>query len=308
MQPQRPLLVPQCSPRAQLGLPAERRSRQRSCNRWLLPAARCLSHADARHPTPPPPHPEKALLPSLRGPKPCGLSRPCVQAPFLCLLASSPGPSRGLRDCTGRNSPRLAAARTTSSPFTTSVSKLPASLSPHSENQSHYVCTVRSKEVATSGKHTSLSPGGSLDQRLAGGVPKKSTSSRPSAEMGLQQGRPHHLKHHPIPLKPCCAPHLSISPAPRAPPPQPAPSPCPYFPKRKPHPTPTRLPTSPICTPPPHAQVLPEPFQIPGCPGTCLCIWRTGLPPPTPYPLPQARACSSFCFFQHEENCLTVLG
>lgn len=226
----------------------------------------------------------------------------------MCLLASSPGPSRGLRDCTGRNSPRLAAARTTSSPFTTSVSKLPASLSPHSENQSHYVCTVRSKEVATSGKHTSLSPGGSLDQRLAGGVPKKSTSSRPSAEMGLQQGRPHHLKHHPMPLKPCCAPHLSISPAPRAPPPQPAPSPCPYFPKRKPHPTPTRLPTSPICTPPPHAQVLPEPFQIPGCPGTCLCIWRTGLPPPTPYPLPQARACSSFCFFQHEENCFTVLG
>jgi hypothetical protein len=181
MQPQRPLLVRQCGPRAQLGLPAERRSRQRSCNRWLLPAARCLSHADARHPTPPPPHPEKALLPSLRGPKPCGLSRPCVQAPFLCLLASSPGPSRGLRDCTGRNSPRLAAARTTSSPFTTSVSKLPASLSPHSENQSHYVCTVRSKEVATSGKHTSLSPGGSLDQRLAGGVPKKSTSSRPSS-------------------------------------------------------------------------------------------------------------------------------
>lgn len=105
MQPQRPLLVRQCGPRAQLGLPAERRSRQRSCNRWLLPAARCLSHADARHPTPPPPHPEKALLPSLRGPKPCGLSRPCVQAPFLCLLASSPGPSRGLRDCTGRNSP-----------------------------------------------------------------------------------------------------------------------------------------------------------------------------------------------------------
>lgn len=201
-----------------------------------------------------------------------------------------PDPAGGSGIALGRNSPRLAAARTTSSPFTRSVSKLPASLSPHSENQSHYVCTVRSKEVATSGKHTSLSPGGSLDQRLAGGVPKKSTSSRPSAEMGLQQGRPHrlkhHPKHHPMPLKPCCAPHLSISPAPRAPPPQPAPSPCPYFPKRNPHPTPTQLPTSLICTPPPHAQVLPEPFQIPGCPGTCLCIWRTGLPPPTPYPRP----------------------
>lgn len=69
MQPQRPLLVPQCSPRAQLGLPAERRSRQRSCNRWLLPAARCLSHADAHHPAPPrptPPHPTQ--------------KRPCCQA------------------------------------------------------------------------------------------------------------------------------------------------------------------------------------------------------------------------------------
>lgn len=195
-----------------------------------------------------------------------------------------PDPAGGSGIALGRNSPRLAAARTTSSPFTRSVSKLPASLSPHSENQSHYVCTVRSKEVATSGKHTSLSPGGSLDQRLAGGVPKKSTSSRPSAEMGLQQGRPHHLKHHPMPLKPCCAPHLSISPAPRAPPPQPAPSPCPYFPKRNPHPTPTQLPTSLICTPPltPRSSLSHSKSQVVQEPAFAFGALACLPPPPTP--------------------------
>ena len=112
---------------------------------------------------------------------------------------------------------------------------------------------------------------------------------RPSAEIGLQQGRPHRLQHHPIPLKPCCAPHLSISPAARAPPPQPAPSPSPDFPKRTPssHPHPARcLPH--LHTPP----LLPTPSsslshsKSQSCPGTCLCICRTGLPPPTPHPRP----------------------
>lgn len=313
MQPQRPLLVPQCSPRAQLGLPAERRSRQRSCNRWLLPAARCLSHADAHHPAPPrptPPHPtqKRPCCQASVAPSPAGsAARASRRLSCVCSLPH-PDPAGGSGIALEGIAPGW---QPPAPPLHLSQRPSPSSLphSPHTPRINHTTfCTARSKDVATSGKHTSLSPGGSLDQRLAGGVPKKSTSSRPSAEMGLQQGRPHHLKHHPMPLKPCCAPHLSISPAPRAPPPQPAPSPCPYFPKRNPHPTPTRLPTSPICTPPPHAQVLPEPFQIPGCPGTCLCIWRTGLPPPTPYPLPQARACSSFCFFQHEENCLTVLG
>lgn len=69
MQPQRPLLVPHCSPRAELGLPAPRRSRERSCNRWLLPAARCLSHAAAHDPSRPHTRPccQAAVAPSPAG-------------------------------------------------------------------------------------------------------------------------------------------------------------------------------------------------------------------------------------------------
>ena len=123
---------------------------------------------------------------------------------------------------------------------------------------------------------------------------------RPSAEIGLQQGRPHRLQHHPIPLKPCCAPHLSISPAARAPPPQPAPSPSPDFPKRTPssHPHPARRLPHLHTPPPPQAQFLPEPFQIPVLSRTLplhLSHW-----PASPHPPPQARACSSFCGFQHQ--------
>lgn len=213
----------------------------------------------------------------------------------MCLLASSPGPSRGLRDCTGRNSPRLAAARTTSSPFTTSVSKLPASLSPHSENQSHYVCTVRSKEVATSGKHTSLSPGGSLDQRLAGGVPKKSTSSRPSSlgRNGSPTGTaspPQTPPHTPETLlraspqhQPCpkstttSACTLTVPLLPQTQPPS-HPHPAPHLPHlHPPHPPPRPTPRSSLSHS--KSQAVQEPaFAF----GALACL----PPPPTPYPRP----------------------
>lgn len=194
------------TPASPFGPALQSQSRARSARSKALKGALLQPLAATCRPLPlprscprplPPPH--TALLPSRCGPKPCGLSRPCAQTPPLWLLASSPGPSRWLTDCAGRHTPPLAAAGPTSSPFPTSVSKLPGSLSPHSETQSPSVCTARSKEVATSGKDTSLFPGGSLEHQLAGGVPQKSTRSRPWAQIGFQQQRPHHLTHHPLP-------------------------------------------------------------------------------------------------------------
>lgn len=205
MQPQRPLLVPHCSPRAQLGLPAERQALKAALLQPLAAPCRPLPLPRSCPRPLPPPHTANSLLPSLR-------------------------------DCAGRSTLPLAAAGPTSSAFPTSVSKLPGSVSPHSENQSPYVCTARSKEVATPGKDTSLFPGGSLEHRLAGGVAKKSTSSRPWAQIGSPTATlsPPHTP--PPPLKPSCPPHLSTSPALPLTPPQPTPSPSPCSCKRT-HPT-----------------------------------------------------------------------
>lgn len=158
-------LVPRCGPRAQLGLPAETRSRQRSCKRWLatcrpLPLPR-------RRPGPLPTSPTKgpAAKPSwpqtLRAQPPV---RPGTFLVFARVLTRTQPRARGLH---WQEYPTAGSRPHHTSSFTTSVSKLPASLSPHSErNQSHYVCTARSKGAATSGKHTSLLPAGSLDHVL----------------------------------------------------------------------------------------------------------------------------------------------
>ena len=263
--------------------PLKRARGSAPANAGLLPAARCLSHADAQDPSPP--HPQKALLPSLRGPKPCGLSRPCVQAPFLRVLASSPGPSRGLGDCTGRNTPPLAAARTT---LHLSQRPSPSSL-PHSPH------TPRELSPATFAQpgarelpHLASIPPFGLQGpwTMSGRRSSKEVHQLPalgpraSAEIGLQQQHPHHLKHHPFPLKPSCAPHLSISPAPRAPPPQPAASPSPYSPTCT-HPTPSAPPPPSPHTPPPTPRSSLSRSKSHSCQGTCLCICPTGRPPPT---------------------------
>lgn len=202
MQPLRPLLVPQGSPRAQLGLPTETRSRQGSCNRWLLPAASCLSRADG-----PPPHTLSALLPRLRGPKPRRLSRPCAQIPPLCLLASSPGPSRWLRDFTGRNTPPLAPSRLPSSPFLTSPSSL--AHSPHTPKINHTTfAQPGARKLPRLARIPPFSREGpwsiALQEELQRSPPAPGgLYSRfifcPWAERGFHQQRPHQLKHHPLP-------------------------------------------------------------------------------------------------------------
>lgn len=267
----------------------------------MLPAARCLSHADAQDPSPP--HPQKALLPSLRGPKPCGLSRPCVQAPFLCLLAFSPGPSRGLGDCTGRNTPPLAAARTT---LHLSQRPSPSSLphSPHTPREINH--TTFAQPGARELPHLASIPPFCLQGPWTTScrTSSKEVHQLPALALGPGLGRnrfptatPSPPQTPPLPPETLLRASPQHQPCPKSTPTSACSLTVPLLPHM--HPSHPQLPASPISThPAPHAPFLPEPFQIPLLPRNLplhLSHW-----PASPHPPLQATACSFFCFFEHK--------
>lgn len=300
MQPQRPLLVPRCGPTAELGLPAETRSRQRSCKRWLatcrpLPLPR-------RRPGPLPTSPTKGPAAKPSWPQTLRAQPPVRPGTFLAcarVLTRTQPRARGLH---WQEYPTAGSRPHHTSSLTTSVSKLPASLSPHPERtQSRYVCTARSKGAATSGKHTSLWPAGSLDHVWQEEFQRSPPAAGPRPS-GLGRNRfatatPSPPQTPPLPPETLLRASPQHQPCPKSTPTSACSLTSPLLPQ--PHPSHPQLPASPISThPAPHAPLLPEPFQIP--------LLSRNLPlhlshwPASPHPPLQATACSFFCFFEHE--------
>ena len=191
MQPQRPLLVPHCSPRAQRGLPAERRSRQRSCNRWLPPAARCLSHAAAHDPSRPHTRPccQASVASAARAPRhlPCG-----------CWLPH-PDPD-GASGIALEGVPRL--WQPPAPPLQLSQRLSPSSLaqSPHTRRINH---PTFAQPGARKMPHLARIPPFSLQGPwsiiLQEEFLRSPQAPGPGPRSGFQQQRTHHLTHHPLP-------------------------------------------------------------------------------------------------------------